>query len=878
MKKILTLLALLSFGIVSYAQMAVAQYTEYTINPIGIDVQSPRLAWQLVDSRQGAVQTAYRILVATDKDRLSKNEADAWDTGTVKSDAFRVEYAGENLKPCTRYYWKVICSDKDGKEVASDPAFFETGLMGMENWNGTWISDNNNKEYFPAPYFRKEFSTAKKVVSARAYVAVAGLYALYINGHREYIGSLTPEYTRFDRRILYDVYDVTDDINSGKSNAIGILLGNGWYNHQAKATWGFDQASWRNRPAFCLDLRIKYDDGTEEIITSDHTWKTTANGPLVYNNIYTGEHYDANLEMKGWAEAGFDDSEWKGITFRSCPAVIISSSASFNPIKEVYTETTPEVNKINDTLYVYDFKTNHAGNVELQVQGEKGTVVKMTYSERIHDDGTIDQSNIDVYYNGDKVKEPFQADIVTLSGGKDFFKPLFSYKGFRYVQVETSKPITLTQNNLKSTTLHSAGTQIGDVKASDDLITRLEMAARNSYASNFMGYPTDCPAREKNGWTGDAHIAAQTGLYNFTPFTIYEKWLQDHRDEQQPSGVLPDIIPTYGWGYTLVNGLDWTSTIILIPWDLYLMKGDKRPMEENYDNMKRYLNFAIRNSKGYLSDWGRGDWVPVKTNSNKELIMSTFMFRDADLLSRIANLLGKDSDSKYYADVAQKIRIAINDKYLNKETGVYADGSQTELSLPLMWGVPPEDMRAKVASALVENVKNHDYHIDAGVHGTKAVLNALSDNGYTDVAYKMATQKDYPSWGWWLVSGNDTFLENWDLNAWRDVSHNHIMFGDIGAWLYKGVGGIYPTEENPGFKHIILRPYLYSPLTSFEAYHNCPFGKIESKWEVKGRKVKYTAVIPANTTATLYLPENEEGIQLQAGTYEFTVKYPKNRK
>ena len=479
-------------------------------------------------------------------------------------------------------------------------------------------------------------------------------------------------------------------------------------------------------------------------------------------------------------------------------------------------------------------------------------------------------SNIDVYYRGDKEKDPFQTDILILSGGGDEFMAKFNYKGFRYVEVTSDKPIELNQNSLTAFFMHSDVPASGEIRTSSELVNKLWWATNNAYLSNLMGYPTDCPQREKNGWTGDGHFAIETALYNFDGITVYEKWLADHRDEQQPNGVLPDIIPTGGWGYGTDNGLDWTSTIAIIPWNLYMFYGDSKPLADCYENIKRYVNYVDRTSPNHLTSWGRGDWVPVKSRSNKEFTSSVYFYVDTKILATAAKLFNKQDDYTYYTALAEKIKEAVNNKYLNKETGIYAGGSQTELSVPLQWKIVPEDMIAKVAKNLAKKVEEAGFHLDVGVLGAKAILNALSENGYPETAYKVAAQDTYPSWGWWIVNGATTLLENWDLKAERDISDNHMMFGEIGGWFYKGLGGIFPDPEQPGFKHIILRPNFVKELKHFEAKHDSPYGQIISKWEWNRKKINYEVVVPANSTATLYLPDYVKGdkvIKLEAGKH-----------
>lgn len=841
--------------------------SDHLETPIGVDNPTPRLSWRMDDSRQGAKQTSYRVLVDKDSMKVVNGKADIWDTGKINTGDMLITYAGKQLEPFTKYYWKVIGGDLEYKEVFSPVSSFETGMMDIKNWQGSWIGDGQDVNYEPAPYFRKKFTTGKKIKSARAYIAVGGLYELYINGEKIGNHRLDPLYTRFDRRNLYVTYDVTGQLRNG-DNAIGVLLGNGWYNHQSKAVWDFDRAPWRNRPAFCLDLRITYSDGSVETIPTDLSWKTSS-GALVFNSIYTGEHYDARLEQKGWNTPDFDDSKWRGVGLRGVPSQNVVAQ-QVRPIRNVLTIPAKSVNKINDKTYVFDFGQNMAGVTNIKVSGEEGTEVRIMHGERLFDNGRIDMSNIDVYYRGDKEKDPFQTDILVLSGGEDEFMAKFNYKGFRYVEVTSDKPIELNQNSLTAFFMHSDVPASGEIKTSSELVNKLWWATNNAYLSNLMGYPTDCPQREKNGWTGDGHFAIETALYNFDGITVYEKWLADHRDEQQPNGVLPDIIPTGGWGYGTDNGLDWTSTIAIIPWNLYMFYGDSKPLADCYENIKRYVNYVDRTSPNHLTSWGRGDWVPVKSRSNKEFTSSVYFYVDTKILATAAKLFNKQDDYTYYTALAEKIKEAVNNKYLNKETGIYAGGSQTELSVPLQWKIVPEDMIAKVAKNLAKKVEEAGFHLDVGVLGAKAILNALSENGYPETAYKVAAQDTYPSWGWWIVNGATTLLENWDLKAERDISDNHMMFGEIGGWFYKGLGGIFPDPEQPGFKHIILRPNFVKELKYFEAKHDSPYGQIISKWEWNRKKINYEVVVPANSTATLYLPDYVKGdkvIKLEAGKH-----------
>ncbi len=846
---------------------------EHLVSPLGIDNSKPRLSWKLDDKRNGARQSAYRIVVGTDSAAVTAGKGDMWDTGLVAADDILVTYSGNKLNPRSRYYWQVSTQDQDGNLSTSDTEWFETGLLDGKNWRGSWISDDRDIDYRPAPYFRKEVGLHGPIAEARAYISAAGLFELYINGQKAGDHILDPLYTRFDRRNLYVTLDVTDMLNSGE-NAIGVVLGNGWYNHQSIGVWNFHNAPWRGRPSFCMNLYVKYADGTEQLITTDESWKTSG-GPLIANSIYTGEQYDARRDMNGWASTGFDDATWEKVKTVAQPSDNVTAEQSV-PIRACETIKPVSVNCIDDTTYVYDFGRNMSGVTQLNIAGPEGAVVRLKHGERLYPDGRVDQSNINVYHRPVDDTDPFQTDIVTLSGkGTDEYMTRFNYKGFRYVELTAPKGIEPKPESLTAYFVHSDVSPKGSIASSNPIIEKLWRAAGNSYLSNLMGYPTDCPQREKNGWTGDGHFAIESALYNYDGITVYEKWLADHRDEQRADGVLPDIIPTCGWGYGTENGTDWTSTIAIIPWNLYLFYGDSKPLADCYENIKRYVDYVDSIAPDGLTTWGRGDWVPVKSRSSKELTSSIYFYVDATILAKAAALLGHEDDRLHYETLAGKIRDAINEKYLDRENGIYASGSQTELSMPLTWDVVPDDMKSKVARNLADKVVESNYHLDVGVLGAKAILNALCQNGYADVAYRLAVQDTYPSWGWWVANGATTLLENWDLDAKYDISDNHMMFGEIGCWFYKGLGGIYPDEAEPGFHHTRLTPYFPADLDSFKATHDSPYGEIVSEWTKTGNNIIYTATIPANTTATLTFPANVSGnhepVTLSSGTHTFNV-------
>lgn len=876
---------------------------EYMDNPIGLDEKTPRFSWKLKSDEDGKYQKAYQIKVELIVLNGNSNREIVWNSGTINSSTIPAIYSGPELNSFSRYHWRVrVLDNRDQWSEWSENSCFVTGMMSKNDWKGSWISDGeglsgNSKDEKRAPYFRKEFKVEKPIRSARVYIAAAGLYELSINGKRVGDHILDPMFTRFDHRNLYVSYDISNLIQAG-DNAVGVLLGNGWYNHQSIAVWYFDRAPWRDRPAFCLDLLITYVDGSVETIVTGEDWKTSF-GPLVFNSIYTGEHYDARLDNKGWSTPGYNVSDWKRTIIRSSPSKKIKAQI-LHPIRYTDELRPVEVKKIDDYTWFYNFGRNISGTTRLKVKGSEGTILHLKHGEVLTEFGRIDMSNIDGHYRSADDTDPFQTDIYILKGSDDFeeFTPKFNYKGFQYVEVTSSTPLELSSDNLIAYFIHSDVPTIGNIRTSSDIVNKMWNASNNSYLSNLLGYPTDCPHREKNGWTGDAHIAIEVGLYNFDAITIYEKWIADHWDEQQPNGVLPAIIPSSGWGYHWANGLDWTSSLTIIPWNLHLFYGDIRLLKRGYDNIKRYIDHVNKKHPTGLTDWGLGDWVPVKSRTPVEFSSSIYYYVDTNILSKTAKLLGETDDYKKYSALASKIKCAINSKYLNYDTGVYGSGLQTEQSMALFWDIVPSDLKEKVTNILVKRVISDNKHIDVGLLGSKTILNALSENGYPQLAWEVASQENYPSWGWWIKNGATTFYENWSVEKEKTNSMNHIMFGEINAWFYKGLGGIFPDEENPGFKSFILKPNFVEGLNQFEATHDSPYGQIVSGWKRKGRNITYNVSVPSNSKAILYLndiytvlnfkslvnnplikieetSDNKYQIELQSGIYLFEIKKDK---
>jgi alpha-L-rhamnosidase len=560
------------------------------------------------------------------------------------------------------------------------------------------------------------------------------------------------------------------------------------------------------------------------------------------------------------------------------------SSQQLPPVRKVKAYPAVLFVKLSDNTYLYDFGQNMSGVTELKVDGPKGTIVRVKHGEQLKD-GRLDNSGIEVHYRPKDDKDPFQTDIYTLNGnGQEIFSPIFNYKGFRYAEVKIDNNVDLNINNLTAYFTHTDVELIGTIQTSNPLINQIWDATNKAYLSNLFGYPTDCPQREKNGWTGDAHTVIETALYNFDGILVYEKWMDDHRDEQQKDGTLPSIIPTAGWGYNWGNGPDWTSSMVLVPWNIYKFYGDKRILEENYENMRRYVYKIKSVSKDNLTNWGLGDWVPVKSKSNLEFTSSIFYFTDVLIVSKIAKILGHNDDAFELKKLANDIKSSINNKYFDNEANTYASGTQTEMSMALFRGIVSAENKQFVADNLAKSVVENNSKLDVGLLGSKTILNALSQNGYADLAFKLASSNEFPSWGYWIENGATTLYENWNLSAESDLSLNHIMFGEISAWFYKTLGGINVDENNPGFKNILLKPHFVNGLSDFTATFKSPYGKVSSSWERVGDMVIYKVYVPPNTQADLFFDNSVKEVKyenllvnlsnpyvLQPGYYEFEV-------
>lgn len=843
---------------------------EYLDSPIGLDAEHPRFAWMFSTDTKNFTQKYYRINIASDEELLASGKADIWTSGKIESAIPRAEYTGEKkLESHKRYYWSVTAWDKDGNSYTSPADYFEMAKVSKSAWKAKWITDSHDKEFESAPLFRKEFEIKKKVLAARVYVSATGYYEMFINGKRVGENYLDPGYTHFDKRILYVTHDVTPLIIEG-NNAIAAVLGNGFYNCQSKAVWDFERARWRDRPRLLSELRLTYDDGSTDIIPTDESWKTNT-GAYIYNNIYSGDRYDARLEETGWKTAAFDDSKWSKVQLTKEPAPILEAQQM--PGIRITKEIKPKsVKSFGDKIYVFDLGENIAGVCRFSVKGETGTTFKLRHGELLKSDGRLEQGNIDVYYRPEKKGEVFQEDVFILkgTGENEVFMPQFSYHGFQYIEVESDRPVTLTIDNLTGLFLHTDIPQVGHFSSSNNLLNKIWAATNQSYRGNIHSIPTDCPQREKNGWTADAHIAIDLALLNFDGITFYEKWMNDFIDNQREDGVISGIIPSSGWGFGDWPGPVWDAALFIIPNALYDYYGETRSIERLYPTMLRYLDYLkTKETDGGYLNFGLGDWVYYKAQTPNEYTSTLYYYHDYMLIARFAKLLGKDATP--YQQKAEKLKELINARFFNADTGIYVNGTQTAQAVALYMGIVPEGKEQLVADNLNKTVSENNYFLDFGLLGSKTVPAMLAKYGYVATAYKMATKTEAPSWGYWVeTQGYSTLAETWLLSPeFHDASINHVFMGDISAWMYNVLAGINLDKEQPGFQNIIIKPHFVKDLQWVKGEYNSVRGLIKSEWKRKRDDIELSVTIPAGSTATIYA---DREYKVGSGIHQYTLK------
>jgi len=738
----------------------------------------------------------------------------------------------------------------------------DTACIKKKNsWEAIWIGVPETSmahwqaPVLPAPYFRKTFHWEKSEKKVLISICGLGYYELYLNGKKVGDHVLDPVPTQYDKRVLYTVYDVTEYLQE-EINVIGVILGNGLYNCHTPETWNFDKAPWRDYPKLLLQM----ENNNEVLLISDKSWKVTS-GPIIFDGLRNGETYDARLELDNWMLPEYEDTTWKNAV-RAAPPGGILQQQSMPPCKVIQSKPCLKQWKTAEG-YVYDIGQNISGWIKLEVTGESGAEVTIRYGEIIDQNNNLDQQRINSLIAD---SEKFQTDRYILKGHNiETWEPRFTYHGFQYVQVTIKGKAKI--KSLEGRVVHTDLDTIGEFSCSDSIINTLQQCTLWSYVGNFVGIPTDCPQREKNGWTGDAHLATETGLFNFNAGSAYSQWMDSFADIQRPSGQLPSIVPTGGWGFNWGSGPAWDSAFILIPWYIYLYTGNTDSIKTHYSAMKKYVDFCTYMADDNIISFGLGDWCHVDQNRivDINLTSTAYYYVDTLLIARFAEITNRTDDYQQYSQLAADIKKSFN-KYFYKGNGIYAKGEQTAMGCALYQGLVEDKEKDMVLQKLTEAVEENSCKPDFGILGAKYIPRALADNGQTELAFRLITQPEFPGWVHWLKQGATTLWETWQGTA----SRNHIMFGDISAWMYQYLAGITPDPDNPGFKHMIIKPHLIHALDWGSAKHNSPYGNISVSWKKQKNKAIIDIEISNQTTADIILPDGTI-TQHSAGIHNFEI-------
>jgi alpha-L-rhamnosidase len=835
-------------------------------NPLGIDALHPRLSWQIVGSGRNIIQTAYQVIVASSAEKLAHDEGDLWDSHKVQSAAsIMVNYAGKALTSQTACFWKVRVWTNKGNSSWSEPNFWSEGLLNASDWKAKWIGYDGGFSWdsvskfsrLSARYFRKEFKSDRAIKKAVVYIVGLGHYELYVNG--KIIGDevLAETPTDYTQAVKYNTYDVTNDISQG-DNVIGTVLGNGRffsmrpkYKPQKIKEFGF--------PKMLLQLEITYSDGSKKVITSDDSWKFTADGPIRTNNEYDGEEYDATKELTGWNTVSYEAGKWLNPQLVAAPGGRLEARM-MEPIKIVTTINPVSILLLKPGVWIMDMGQNMAGWVQMRVKGNRGDKITLRFAETL-------QKNNELYVAN--LRDAKATDTYTLKGGgEEVWHPVFVFHGFRYVEI-SGYPGTPTVNDFVGQVVSDDMATTGQFETSDTLINRIYKNAWWGILSNYKGMPIDCPQRnERMPWLGDRAVGSLGESFVFNNENLYAKWLDDIQEAQLPDGSIPDVAPAY-WHYYSDN-MTWPGTYILVANMLYQQFGDKAPIEKHYASMKKWLSYMRQKylQNGLMTKDKYGDWcVPPESPelihakdpsriTDGTLIATAYYYRMLFLMQRFAVILNKTADQRSFSTMAKATKEAFNQKFLNANTSQYGNNTVTANLLPLYFGMVPAKYDKPVFNNIINKIlTTENGHISTGVIGTQWLMRGLTDYGRPDIAFRIADNSDYPSWGYMVKQGATTIWELWngDTAAPQMNSRNHIMLlGDLIAWFYQDLAGIKAVD--PGFKTIVMKPANIKGLDSVKASYQTPYGLVKSSWKKGAGQFEWMVTVPPNTTATVYLP------------------------
>ena len=862
---------------------------DYQVNPIGVG-SNIQLGWVLESDRRSVLQTAYQLQVSTDP---GFGEF-FYDSGAVQSgDSAHIRLSGLQLASSTRYFYRVKVWDNQGEESAfSDPAYFETALLQNSLWKADFITADTKEEdaaLSDGRLLRKTFQVGKKVKSARAYATAMGLYELFLNGQRVGDQVLAPGWTMFTTRTLYQTYDITDLLRQGE-NAVAAQVGAGW----CKGEIGFEHRRnhYTKKALFICQLLLTYEDGTQDLILSDGSWKWSK-GPIVFSEFYDGEIYDARLEQEGYAEPGFDDSAWEPVlVVRQDKNVLTIQDGA--PVRKIQELPAKEMFRTPEGDLVLDFGQNLTGWLRFRVKGQAGDHVYIKYAEILDAKGNFYTENL---------RQAKAETHYYLSGkGTETFEPHFTFQGYRYIKLQEF-PGDPKPEDFTAIVVHSDMKETGAFECSNPLLNQLQHNIKWGLKGNFVDIPTDCPQRdERVGWTGDAQIFVRTASYIMNTYPFFRKWLRDLAVDQRPDGSVPHIIPdllrVHNPDDAIINGpasgaTAWGDAAVICPWALYLTFGDTQILSAQYDSMVKWIEFIRNNAQdGVLWNTGFhfGDWVALDAKEGSyfgatpnDLTATAYYAYSTEILAKTAKILGKTADAEKYFDLHARIVKAFQEEFFTP-TGRMAARTQTAHILALVFHLTPPQFMERTINTLLELLKENDGHLVTGFLGTPHFCHALSQNGHTKEAYELLLKEDFPSWLYQVKAGATTVWEHWDGmkpdgTMWSpDMnSFNHYAYGAIGEWLYRAVAGLEVDEAQPGYKHTIIRPHIGGGLTYVAASYASVYGDVKVRWEHQGNSVTLQVEVPCNATATVVLdnaknPASKEGAVLTQKESAFTAE------
>jgi alpha-L-rhamnosidase len=837
---------------------------EHRENPLGVDVPQPGLDWILESSQRGDRQTAYQILAASNRSLLDQNTGDVWDSGKVVSDdTIQIPFAGHPLKSAQQIFWKVRVWDAKDKASAWSPAATWTmGLLEPSAWRANWIAAPTNA---PSILLRREFTVRPGLLRATVFVCGLGQYELSANGKKAGDNLLAPGWSQYKKTCLYDTLDLTGQLHSGP-NAVGIILGNGMYNitgdkvRYVKFTQSFGPLQ------VIAQIQLDYADGAREIIGTDSSWPTGPS-PVTFNNIFAGEDYDARLEQKGWDESGFKaEAAWLPARETSGPSGILKGlSCAAPPIRAIETLQPVAARSLRPNRTVYDLGQNASLMPRIVVSGPRGSSVRIIPAELLKPDGTVDRASC----TQDGVRPAWWQ--YTLKGdGQETWFPKFFYQGGRYLQVEfraanDGEPLPKIEK-LEGVVVHSSSRPVGEFETSNPLFNRIYKLVRWAQRSNMMSLMTDCPHREKLGWLEETHLNGPALRYNFDMAPLLQKSMSDMADSQLRNGFVPNIAPEYFMAQPNIyqpfrNSPEWGGAFVMVAWQQYQFNGDVALLRRYYEDMKRYVAFLDSSAEGHIVTTGLGDWYdlgpkpPWGSQLTPPALTATAFYQHYNwILARTAELLGKPGEAKEFDARAEQIRAAFNQKFFNPAIGQYATGSQCANSLAVVMNLVEPTNRTAVLDAIVSDVRGRGNALTAGDVGYRYLLRALAENGRSDVIFDMNNQSDKPGYGYQLKMGATSLTEKWDAGVGSFGSQDHFMLGQINEWFFHDLAGIASDPTHPGFKNIIIHPQPVGDITWVKCAYDSIHGPIALEWHKTNVHFSMKLTIPANTTATVYVP------------------------